>query len=54
MIRYVCPDCRYTYDDEAGIPHQGIAPGTSFEDLPEDWCCPECGVSKEEFRGFEM
>lgn len=54
MIRYVCPDCAYTYDEESGIPPQGIPAGTSFEDLPEDWCCPECGVPKEDFRKVEL
>ena len=47
--QYQCKVCGYVYDPEAGIPDQGIAPGTAFEDLPDDWVCPECGAGKEEF-----
>ena len=46
--RYVCMGCGYEYDPEKGDPEAGIEPGTSFEALPEDWICPECGVSKSE------
>ena len=46
--RYVCMGCAYEYDPEKGDPEAGIEPGTSFEALPEDWICPECGVSKSE------
>ena len=46
--RYVCMGCGYEYDPEKGDPEVGIEPGTSFEALPEDWICPECGVSKSE------
>ncbi len=49
MDRYVCDVCGYVYDPAVGDDTQGIAPGTSFEDLPEDWVCPECGVGKENF-----
>ena len=50
MLKYVCGPCGYEYDPEAGDPDNGIAPGTAFEDLPEDWVCPICGVGKEEFE----
>ena len=48
MAKYVCTVCGYEYDPEKGDPEAGIEPGTSFEALPEDWICPECGVSKSE------
>jgi rubredoxin len=44
--RYVCPGCGYEYDPVKGDPAAGIAPGTAFSDLPDDWTCPECGVTK--------
>ena len=50
MKQYVCSVCGYTYDPEIGDPEHGIAPGTAFEDLPEDWTCPLCGVGKEDFE----
>jgi rubredoxin len=50
MTKYVCTVCDYVYDPEVGDPDNGIAPGTAFEDLPDDWVCPECGVEKEEFE----
>jgi len=53
MIKYVCSDCGYTYFVEEGDPSAGIPPGTPFEDLPDDWCCPDCGMEKEGFRTFE-
>lgn len=49
MKKYVCEPCGYIYDPEVGDPDNGIAPGTAFEDLPDDWVCPVCGVGKEEF-----
>ena len=50
MAKYVCSACGYVYDPEVGDPDGGIAPGTPFEDLPDDWCCPTCGVSKDMFE----
>ncbi len=47
---YVCDVCGYVYDPEVGDPSQNIAPGTPFEDLPEDWVCPECGAPKDMFN----
>jgi len=49
MQKYVCDLCGYEYDPEAGDPDSGIAPGTSFDDLPEDWTCPVCGATKDSF-----
>lgn len=48
-MKYVCNACGWVYDEEAGCHEQGIAPGTAFEDLPEDFTCPLCGVGKDEF-----
>jgi rubredoxin len=53
MKRYICPVCGFIYDPALGIPKDGIAPGTAFEDLPDDWECPDCGVSKADFEPLE-
>ncbi len=53
MDEYVCSTCGYVYDPEAGDPDAGIEPGTQFKDLPDDWQCPICGVSKDEFEKEE-
>ncbi|MFA4053559.1 rubredoxin [Duncaniella muris] len=50
MDKYVCTVCGWIYDPAVGDPENGIAPGTSFADLPEDWLCPECGVGKNMFE----
>lgn len=50
MTKYVCVVCGYVYDPEQGEPDQGIAPGTKFEDLPDDYVCPTCGVGKDMFE----
>lgn len=47
--KYVCAICGYVYDPELGDPDSGIAPGTSFADLPADWVCPVCGATKDNF-----
>jgi rubredoxin/flavin reductase (DIM6/NTAB) family NADH-FMN oxidoreductase RutF len=47
--QYQCSVCGYIYDPEEGDPHGGIEPGTAFEDIPDDWTCPICGVSKKDF-----
>jgi rubredoxin len=53
MKKYECLPCGYIYDPEVGDPENGIAPGTAFEDLPDDWTCPICGVDKDEFEEAE-
>ena len=53
MTKYKCTVCGYIYDPEVGDPDSGINPGTSFEDLPDDWICPICGVSKDQFEKVE-
>lgn len=50
MKKYRCKICGYVYDPEKGDRDSGIAPGTPFEEIPDDWVCPVCGVSKEEFE----
>ena len=50
MKQMICSICSYTYDESVGIPGAGIAPGTKWEDLPEDWKCPWCGAGKDAFR----
>jgi rubredoxin len=49
-MKYVCTVCGYEYDEEAGAPEAGIAPGTKFEDLPDSFACPLCGVGKDMFE----
>lgn len=53
LAKYECQVCGYIYDPEVGDPDGGIEPGTAFEDLPDDWSCPVCGASKEDFKKVE-
>ena len=48
MKQYECDLCGYIYDEAAGVPDNGIAPATKWEDLPADWVCPLCGAGKDE------
>ena len=50
MKNYICEPCGYVYNPELGDPDSAVAPGTAFEDLPEDWVCPICGLGKEVFE----
>ena len=50
MDKWICNVCGHVYDPEEGDPDAGVAPGTAFVDLPEDWVCPVCGVGKENFE----
>ena len=50
MKKYRCIVCGYIYDEVEGDPDSGVAPGTRFEDIPEDWVCPVCGVTKADFE----
>ena len=52
-MRYVCSICGYVYDPEIGDPDNGIEPGTSFEDIPDEWVCPLCAQPKEAFEPEE-
>ncbi len=49
MKKYQCFFCGYIYDEAAGEPGEGIAPGTRWEDIPGDWYCPSCGAAKSDF-----
>lgn len=49
-MRYLCLICGYIYDDEEGVPHEGIPPGTKWEDVPQTWLCPDCGAMKDDFE----
>ena len=53
MAKYKCTVCGWIYDPEFGDPYGGIKPGTPFEDLPEDWQCPACGMRKVVFGKIE-
>lgn len=50
MTKWKCLLCSYIYDPEKGDPDSHIAPGTSFESLPDDWVCPQCGAPKDQFE----
>ena len=53
MEKWECIVCGYVYDPAVGDPDSGIAPGTLFEALPDDWVCPDCGVGKDDFEKVE-
>jgi rubredoxin len=50
MKTYVCIVCGFVYDEAAGRPEDGLAPGTLWADVPETWACPDCGVAKADFE----
>jgi rubredoxin len=52
--KWECIICGFIYDEAAGLPEEGIAPGTSWNDVPDDWECPECGVGKADFEMVEI
>lgn len=53
MMKYICTLCGYIYDESQGDESNGISPDTEFDDLPDDWCCPECGSPKDDFDPCE-
>ncbi len=53
MENWECTVCGYIYDPQKGDPDNGVEPGTPFEDVPDDWVCPECGASKDMFEKIE-
>ena len=53
MKKYVCDVCGYVYDPAVGDPDSGIAPGTPFEEIPDSWSCPLCGIGKDSFSVME-
>ena len=50
----MCVICGFIYDEDAGLPDEGIAPGTKWDDIPLNWSCPDCGASKEDFEMVEI
>ena len=52
--KYMCVICGLIYDEAEGWPEEGIAPGTRWDDVPENWYCPDCGASKDEFEMMEV
>ncbi len=53
MKKYICDVCGYVYDPAKGDPDNGVKAGTAFEDLPDSWSCPDCGVGKDQFSPQE-
>ena len=51
--QWICTSCGFIYDPAEGDPDGGIPPGTSFEDIPNDWFCPVCGARKRDFEIYE-
>lgn len=51
---WMCVVCGFIYDEADGLPEEGIAPGTRWEDVPDDWTCPDCGVGKDDFEMVEL
>lgn len=51
---YLCIVCGWLYDEAVGAPSEGLAAGTRWQDVPEDWTCPDCGVGKEDFDMLEI
>ncbi len=54
MKQYQCYFCGFIYDEAAGMPEDGIAPGTRWQDIPGDWMCPSCGATKADFAMMEL
>ncbi|BAI74814.1 rubredoxin (plasmid) [Azospirillum sp. B510] len=54
MKSWMCVNCGYVYVEAAGDPAGGIPPGTRWEDVPDDWICPDCGLGKGEFEMMEL
>ncbi|HIB28750.1 MAG TPA: rubredoxin [Candidatus Thioglobus sp.] len=54
MKTYKCMVCGWIYDEVTGSPKEGIEPGTKWDDVPEDWVCPDCGVTKDQFEMVEI
>jgi len=51
---WMCVVCGFIYHEADGMPEDGIAPGTRWEDIPETWTCPDCGVTKDDFEMIEI
>ena len=53
MKQWQCTQCSFIYDERKGLPEEGIAPGTLWKDIPNNWCCPDCGATKYDFEVVE-
>jgi rubredoxin len=51
---WMCVVCGFIYDEAKGLPEEGIAPGTRWEDIPDTWTCPDCGATKSDFEMVEI
>jgi len=54
MKTYLCVICGFVYEEEKGLPDEGIPPGTQWDKVPDDWKCPDCGAGKEDFELVEI
>lgn len=54
MKKWQCVVCGFVYDEQVGMPEEGIAPGTAWSSIPDDWECPDCGVAKADFEMVEL
>lgn len=54
MKKWQCLFCSFEYDEALGLPDHGIAPGTAWADVPDDWSCPDCGAVKADFQMIEV
>ncbi len=53
MQKWICTLCDWVYDPEVGDPDNGVEPGTSWDDVPDDWVCPDCGAEKDMFEPYD-
>ena len=51
---YMCVICGFIYEEEFGLPEEGIPAGTAWEDVPDTWCCPDCSAMKDDFEMIEI
>lgn len=51
---WMCVVCGFVYDEAKGLPEEGLAPGTRWDDIPDTWTCPDCGVTKDDFEMIEI
>jgi rubredoxin len=54
LRKWMCVVCGYIYDEAIGVPDEGLAAGTRWEDVPETWTCPDCGTTKDDFEMIEL
>lgn len=54
LRKWMCVVCGFIYDEAMGLPEEGLEPGTRWEDIPDTWTCPDCGVTKDDFEMVEM